>query len=84
MDNVRDSIGKPFAELQDRIYREYALAVLTLSVKPRESRQRTAPMGRGDEDSSNDPFRGCRPNDPCPCGSGKKFKACHGRPKENA
>ena len=20
------------------------------------------------------------PNDPCPCGSGKKFKACHGRP----
>ena len=20
-----------------------------------------------------------RPNDPCPCGSGKKFKACHGR-----
>ena len=19
-------------------------------------------------------------NDPCPCGSGKKFKACHGRP----
>ena len=21
-----------------------------------------------------------RPNDPCPCGSGKKYKACHGRP----
>ncbi|MFW9602562.1 MAG: SEC-C metal-binding domain-containing protein, partial [Prevotella sp.] len=20
-----------------------------------------------------------RPNDPCPCGSGKKFKNCHGR-----
>jgi preprotein translocase subunit SecA len=20
------------------------------------------------------------PNDPCPCGSGKKFKNCHGRP----
>ena len=20
-----------------------------------------------------------RPNDPCPCGSGKKFKHCHGR-----
>ena len=20
------------------------------------------------------------PNDPCPCGRGKKFKACHGRP----
>jgi len=21
-------------------------------------------------------------NDPCPCGSGKKFKACHGRDQE--
>ena len=21
-----------------------------------------------------------RPNDPCPCGSGQKYKACHGRP----
>ena len=20
------------------------------------------------------------PNDPCPCGSGKKYKQCHGRP----
>lgn len=24
-------------------------------------------------------FKGVRPNDPCPCGSGKKFKKCHGR-----
>jgi uncharacterized protein YecA (UPF0149 family) len=21
------------------------------------------------------------PNDPCPCGSGKKFKLCHGSPE---
>jgi preprotein translocase subunit SecA len=20
-----------------------------------------------------------RPNDPCPCGSGKKYKQCHGK-----
>ena len=29
-----------------------------------------------------DPYRNkfvnCNPNDPCPCGSGKKFKFCHG------
>ena len=25
----------------------------------------------------NDPFANCGPNDPCPCGSGKKFKKCH-------
>lgn len=24
-------------------------------------------------------FKGVRPNDPCPCGSGKKFKKCHGK-----
>lgn len=25
----------------------------------------------------DDPFANCGPNDPCPCGSGKKFKKCH-------
>ncbi len=25
-------------------------------------------------------FAGARRNDPCPCGSGQKFKQCHGRP----
>jgi uncharacterized protein len=24
-------------------------------------------------------FAAARPNDPCPCGSGRKFKRCHGR-----
>jgi preprotein translocase subunit SecA len=27
-----------------------------------------------------DPYAGVGRNDPCPCGSGKKFKACHGAP----
>ena len=27
----------------------------------------------------NDPFANVGRNDPCPCGSGKKFKKCHGR-----
>ena len=26
----------------------------------------------------DDPFEMAKPNDPCPCGSGKKFKKCHG------
>jgi uncharacterized protein YecA (UPF0149 family) len=25
-----------------------------------------------------DPYATCGRNDPCPCGSGKKFKKCHG------
>ena len=26
-------------------------------------------------------FAGVQRNDPCPCGSGRKFKQCHGRPQ---
>ena len=30
--------------------------------------------------NSLDPYANVGRNDPCPCGSGKKFKNCHGRP----
>ena len=29
--------------------------------------------------TSTDPYAGVGRNQPCPCGSGKKFKMCHGR-----
>jgi preprotein translocase subunit SecA len=42
-----------------------------------------ASSNRGDEDVRVEPVRNTSPrvgrNDPCPCGSGKKFKACHMR-----
>jgi preprotein translocase subunit SecA len=28
---------------------------------------------------ASNPFAGVGRNDPCPCGSGKKFKQCHGK-----
>ena len=31
------------------------------------------------KDEDGDPYAGVGRNDPCPCGSGKKFKHCHGR-----
>lgn len=31
-----------------------------------------------------DPFARAHRNDPCPCGSGKKFKNCHGRQEQQA
>ncbi len=39
-----------------------------------------APTGktRPIEKDKDDPFAGIGRNDPCPCGSGKKFKKCHG------
>ncbi len=30
--------------------------------------------------ATEDPYAGVGRNAPCPCGSGKKFKMCHGRP----
>ncbi len=45
-------------------------------------RPRSAPVVRGGgARRASDPFLTqpkARPNDPCPCGSGKKFKKCHG------
>ena len=38
---------------------------------------------RQDEGAANKPFVRGKPkisrNEPCPCGSGKKYKQCHGR-----
>ena len=48
-------------------------------------------MGRGRQMApgkpTNEPFRAEKKvgrNDPCPCGSGKKYKNCHGRLDANA
>ncbi len=51
------------------------------------SREESYPMATADEDVSGEFFDTepsepkqirARRNDPCPCGSGKKFKKCHG------
>ena len=34
---------------------------------------------RDDDGDGSDPYAGVGRNQPCPCGSGKKFKHCHGR-----
>jgi preprotein translocase subunit SecA len=34
-------------------------------------------------EESDDIYAGVSRNDPCPCGSGKKFKRCHGDPRKN-
>ena len=40
--------------------------------KPTETKTKTI------EKDKNDPYANVGRNDPCPCGSGKKFKKCHG------
>ena len=36
-------------------------------------------LKRTDIDRESRPYEGVSRNDPCPCGSGKKFKKCHGK-----
>jgi preprotein translocase subunit SecA len=55
----------------------------------KRARGRTAQAGRSDGDGARaEPVRRDRPkvgrNDPCPCGSGKKYKKCHGKDEEAA
>ncbi|MBQ9726749.1 MAG: SEC-C domain-containing protein, partial [Kiritimatiellae bacterium] len=38
-----------------------------------------APAGAGPDAPAANPYGKVGRNDPCPCGSGKKFKNCHGR-----
>ena len=59
-----------------------------LAIKGSESKPKklnyTAPAEDGSvervvEDPDKDPYAGVGRNQPCPCGSGKKFKLCHGK-----
>ena len=43
-----------------------------LNIRPRDTREQQRPEPLRVEKKP-------RPNDPCPCGSGKKYKQCHGR-----
>ncbi len=44
---------------------------------PEETKKKTAPIVK----DPNDPYANVGRNDLCPCGSGKKFKKCHGAPR---
>ena len=43
------------------------------------SPEELAQMINGVQEHYVNPYAGVRRNDPCPCGSGKKFKHCHGK-----
>ena len=49
---------------------------LAYSAPDEDGSVKTAASG----DDAKDPYAGVGRNAPCPCGSGKKFKMCHGRP----
>src|SRR2546430_15546574 len=52
--------------------------LVTSGEPPPPSVQRGAPGGTAEPAFAANPYVGVGRNDPCPCGSGKKFKKCHG------
>ncbi|MDQ6959344.1 MAG: preprotein translocase subunit SecA [Mariprofundaceae bacterium] len=79
-----------FATMLGRIRMETMLALHHVQVEqpvPVEEPRQTTPMqfSHGDEVEEETPqtYRRTQPkvgrNDPCPCGSGKKYKQCHGK-----
>ena len=79
-----------FEAMINGIKEEVTRRILTVEVRrPEESVQRRRVskevMNVGGENQKKQPVRRAKKvgrNDPCPCGSGKKYKYCHGRDRE--
>lgn len=58
----------------------YSIFKISVQVEPQAQAQKMELSGSGPKAGTGDPkFQGVGRNDPCPCGSGKKFKKCHGK-----
>ena len=71
--------GDDVAELEEQRRRAATLAQTQIH----ESADALAPPPVADADPGSEPYvragRKVGRNDPCPCGSGRKFKQCHGK-----
>ena len=65
-----------------RVVEQKAEAVSTPDAAAQQQQQQQAPQQQGRPKTGLTPYRRDMPkvgrNEPCPCGSGKKFKDCHG------
>ena len=80
-----------FQDLRDRIQRDVARTIFHVAVRPEGRGNGGRALGRPRNESpmdqvagrnKNEPVKGggakVGRNEPCPCGSGKKYKRCHG------
>ncbi|SCY60975.1 preprotein translocase subunit SecA [Lachnospiraceae bacterium XBB2008] len=78
-----------FDEMTQNIREDTVRLLLRVKIEQKVEREQVAKVTGTNKDDSvaKAPVRRAEakiyPNDPCPCGSGKKFKACHGRPGMN-
>ena len=77
MDAMNDAITTDTVNLLYRVRIEQKETERQEVAKPTGTNKEAGPSASGPKKRSN---KKVYPNDPCPCGSGKKFKNCHGRP----
>jgi len=58
---------------------DHSSSSLAQALRAQQARRQSAPAAPSPQ-ADIDIYAGVGRNDPCPCGSGKKFKKCHGRP----
>ena len=76
-----------FNSMMDSIQEDTVRMLYRVHVEQKIEREQVAKVTGTNKDDSAGPKKPVQrkevkvyPNDPCPCGSGKKFKQCHGRP----
>lgn len=87
VDRVRDEVTRVMMRVEVQMPEPQQPVQLTAPEAPvMHNLTYTAPTDSGGVESITDPetvvndqYTGVGRNDPCPCGSGKKFKQCHGR-----
>jgi preprotein translocase subunit SecA len=94
MDSVKEEVvGFVFhAQLQQPVAPEEVDAESQVEAPPDEVAPTNAPVARTPPTNATPKMPNHEPrggeqvsrNDPCPCGSGKKFKRCHGDPRNTA
>jgi len=79
-----------FQQLQEHIQHDLVRSIYRVQpvvaqqpVRTRVTEEATT-TNRGDEAQAPRKSKKVRPNEPCPCGSGKKFKFCHGSARNRA
>ena len=79
---VREEEQRPQPTKMREERRQIPMATMTPSTGPGEVDGRSHPPAEGEEVAAIEQARSDKipRNAPCPCGSGKKYKQCHGRP----
>lgn len=71
-----------FAGLLETVGADVTRVLMNVQIRQSEPEEVAAPQQQAPAQEAlpdEDPFAHVGRNDPCPCGSGKKFKDCHGR-----